>query len=235
MIHVYYAKTDFFLEESIRQKQIHFLCKQRRDKILRCKNSNDQARSMTAGFLLRHALLEEGLDYQQLNFVTTEHGKIQIQNYENYHVNLTHAGEYAACVVALQPVGIDVEDRKRFEKADGKDIEIELERMFRIAKRCCTSDEIIYLENVEKKELGRYFTQIWTRKESYSKAKGLGMQIGFSRINTLEEGYYWEYIIDDSYWLCVATLEKEGAVTICDCTEQLKKIEIGGSDICMMN
>lgn len=220
MMRIYYARTDLFLEESIRQKQIHLLCNQRRDKILRCKNSNDSARLMTAGFLLRHALLEEGLYYDKLNFVTTKHGKIEIQNYDNYHVNLTHAGGYAACVVADQQVGIDIEDSKRFEIDDPK----ALERIFRIAKHSCTAEEMKHLENAEEEKLCKCFTQIWTRKESYSKAKGLGMQIGFSMINTLEEGYYWEHIIDERYWLCVATLKKEDSVAICDCTEQLQMI-----------
>lgn len=223
MIHIYYANIDIFLDENLIQKQLDTLCEQRREKILRCKNAKDKARSMTAGLLLRQALTEEGLDYEKLCFVTTEHGKIMIKNRKDVHFNLTHAGDYAACVVATQPVGIDIEDRERFQQKAG------IERILKIAKRSCSLEEMEFLEQRDSAELVDCFIRLWTRKESYSKAKGLGMQIGFSSINTLEKGFYYEKIINQKYQLCVATLElEETSITITDYTKQLKMIEPGG-------
>lgn len=224
MVHVFYARIDDFLVENHIQKNIVLLCKQRRDKILRCKNAKDKARSMTAGLLLRQALITVGLDYETLHFATTEHGKIVIENKKDIYINLTHAGDYAACVVATQPVGIDIEDRERFQQQSGK------ERLYKIAKRSCSPEEMEYLKQKDSAELSDCFIQLWTRKESFSKAKGLGMQIGFSSINTLEKGFYFEKIINKRYQLCVATLEVEedNNITITDYTKQLEKIEPGG-------
>ena len=223
MVHVFYARIDDFLDENRIQKKIVLLCKQRRDKILRCKNAKDKARSMTAGLLLRQALITEGLDYETLCFVTTKHGKIVIENRKDIYINLTHAGDYAACVVATQPVGIDIEDRERFQQHSGE------ERLYKIAKRSCSPEEMEYLKQRDSSEFGDRFIKLWTRKESFSKAKGLGMQIGFSSINTLEKGFYYEKIINQKYQLCVATLElEETSITITDYTKQLKMIEPGG-------
>lgn len=224
MIRVYYAKTDYFLEESIRQQRMYLLCEQRRNKILRCKSSNDQARAMTAGLLIRYALSEAGLDYERLKFGTTKYGKLLIQNVLNCYINVTHAGGYAACVVAEHPIGIDMEDAGRFEVKTKE----QRQKLKRIAKRCCTEEELAYLENVKEQEAGQAFTRIWTRKESYSKLKGLGMQIGFSTINTRKEGVFWEHMIGETYQLCVAGVKSEACVTMMDCTKQLETMEIGG-------
>lgn len=218
MIKVYYAKIDYFLDEEVLKKKISLVCMQRRDKILRCKNSKDKARSLVAGLLLKYALIIEGYNYDLIQFQTNEHGKIELVDSPNLFVNLSHSGGYAVCVVARQSVGVDIEDNERFQD------DVKKERLLRIAQRSCTLSELEKLEKLDDIELVNFFMKLWTRKESYAKAKGLGMQIGFSTLDTLITGFYEECVIDERYHLCVATIDNSEDVCFCDCTETIEMI-----------
>lgn len=218
MISVYYSRIDSFLEESFLQNRMDLLCEQRRDKILRCKNSKDRARSMVGGLLLRYALITAGYDYVNIQFIHNEYGKIEMLDIPDVYVNLSHSGEYAVCVLANQPVGVDIEDSARFWESEKE------ARLLRIAKRSCTVSEIEKLNAKAGMERVQFFMKLWTRKESYAKAKGVGMQIGFSTLDTLHTGFYKECVINDRYHLCVATLKKQEEVCFLDCTQTIEMI-----------
>ena len=81
------------------------------------------------------------------------------------HFNLTRSGDL--CLVAVSrdyPVGIDVE---RLDGAGGEDL---------IARRFFTSREAEWIARLEGQPKNKAFLEIWTRKEAYLKATGLGLQ-----------------------------------------------------------
>lgn len=83
----------------------------------------------------------------------------------NIFFNYSHSKNYIACAISLYEVGIDIEETSRNISDD-------------IATK--------YLDNA----IGNNNRlEIWIKKESYSKLKGLGIQIGFKdiRIDEIKE------------------------------------------------
>lgn len=83
--------------------------------------------------------------------------------------NYSHSKNYIACAISLSEVGIDIEENNRVIS----DL---------VAKKYLDSEENNF-KRIEK----------WVKKESYSKLKGLGLQINFNSLefeNIKEENYF---------------------------------------------
>lgn len=127
----------------------------------RYHNRADRERSMTAGLLLCFCMQKRGVSFEETPCFT-EHGKMYFPDCERLYVNLTHGGDYAACVLASHDVGIDLEPVRAFRE--------------NVAGRICGKEELRRLmaeENEEEKN--RYFTRLWTVKESVAKLSGEGI------------------------------------------------------------
>ena len=99
-----------------------------------------------------------GLDNSQLRFSTNTYGKPFLINNDSIHFNISHTGFYVACVVADEPVGIDIEIIKPIE--------------LKIAERFFTSDEAAYV--MDRDYICRFY-EVWTKKESHIKCEGQGL------------------------------------------------------------
>ena len=87
-------------------------------------------------------------------------GKPYLLHYPHIHFNISHSGDYVACAVGKEPLGLD--------------IQIHLDKdCRRIARRIMNPAEwYAYEASGFQKE---YFYQCWTRKESYLKYTGEGI------------------------------------------------------------
>lgn len=176
------------------EKWIERLHKQRRSKILRCKNACDRDRSLMAGILLRYALEKAGYDYEHLRFGVTKAGRPVIESEESLFYSISHSGDYVVCLLADCNVGVDIESatRRLFQK--GKEAQLE-----RVAKHSFSQkeyEEYLLADDGKKKEI---FLKYWTRKESYSKALGIGLTMDFSSIEVPEEYYLSRWLLEDYY------------------------------------
>lgn len=125
-------------------------------------------------FLVAHALLHTtlsefgSLQPEAWRFRTNEHGKPFLDPAEGdppLRFNLTHATGLAACAVCRgASVGIDVES---IERKTGPGL----------ADRFFAPAEQAQLVGLEGKALRRAFFDIWTLKESYVKARGIGVSL----------------------------------------------------------
>ena len=121
----------------------------------------DIKRSLMAHVLLNLAVKEECPDIS-LPVMTSEdeNGRPlldHIPGLDKFRFSLSHSGDYAVCAVNGAPVGVDIE-------VIGKDGD-------KIARRFFAEDELKYIYNAES------FCHIWTLKESFMKAVGLGMKL----------------------------------------------------------
>jgi len=126
-------------------------------------------------FLVSHALVRQTLSrYGELNpsdwrFEQREHGRPEIvtrQNEKNLRFNLSHTENLAACLVCLDhDCGVDVERLHRLKNLDG------------VARKVFTEAERVDLEGREGNDLQGRFTDYWTLKEAYMKARGKGFQL----------------------------------------------------------
>ncbi|MBW7476453.1 4'-phosphopantetheinyl transferase superfamily protein [Paenibacillus oenotherae] len=165
------------LDEDL-QRQLTELCSpRRREGLPRFHYQADARRSLMGEMLLRVALQadwQESCQGRELEFARSEHGKPYLQGIEGVHYNLSHSGSWCVCAVSTEPVGVDVEQIKQQELAW---VESHL-----------SDEENNELRNAAETERLRRFFEIWTMKESYVKAVGTGLALGFRTFSVIGEG-----------------------------------------------
>jgi len=107
-------------------------------------------------------------------FTIGEYGKPQIAQAgnESVHFNLSHSGDLLLILVGRSSeLGIDVENSHR------------LRRFTRIAQRYFSESEVHELLKLTGSEQQRRFYRLWTLKEAYLKARGLGLGLRLDRFS----------------------------------------------------
>lgn len=196
IIEIYYADIQGLGDEENRENMMRLLCQERIEKINRCKKNEDKLRGVTAGLLLEYGLKKRGLSQKNVHFTLKENGKPKIMEYPEIYFNLSHSGDCVAAAFADIPVGIDVE---HFRESGAK-----------IAERFFSEEERRYLK--EQSDASS-FTRIWTRKESYVKAIGLGLRLPMDSFSTVHEQVAEDYYLKSfdilpDYWLSICTKGK---------------------------
>jgi 4'-phosphopantetheinyl transferase len=128
-------------------------------------------------FLLAHALTRlalaryTGMDAESLEFDTNKYGKPSLRT-PGFGFNLSHTRGFVALAVAREPeTGVDVEDTGRTTDWAG------------LAPRVFTEAEQAGLWARAPQDRQRRFYELWTLKEAYIKARGMGLALpldGFS-------------------------------------------------------
>ena len=108
-------------------------------------------------------------------FVVNEYGRPEIAEPGHARAlkfNLSHTNGLIACIVARErAVGVDVEDRERRG------------RLLQVADRYFSASEVRALRALpEAEQLDRFFLY-WTLKESYIKARGMGLAIPLGKFS----------------------------------------------------
>jgi len=122
-------------------------------------------------FIVAHAavrrILARRLDTspQAIEFVRNDHGKPFLKAHDAPVFSLSHSHEMALCAVAAAgELGVDIEHRRAVEHAD-------------LAQRFFAPDEVAALAALPAERQADGFFACWSRKEAYSKAKGLGLSL----------------------------------------------------------
>ena len=157
-----------FGDEKIFAQMLPFITEDRKNKIMQLKKKEDRCRSLAAGLLLEYALREYGISLlpgkmQQMYLRFGEKGKPVLNGKTGIHFNLSHSGRYVAGVFSDEEVGIDVEQIRKGQ--------------MKVAERFFCPEEYLALQKGKMKKADCYFTELWTRKESYIKAVGKGMAL----------------------------------------------------------
>ena len=181
--------------------------KNRQEKILRQKFQQDQKLSLGAGILMEQWLYSKGILYNDVKLKIGEHGKAEFVDFKDMYFNLSHSGKFVVLATATSPIGVDI------ERIRGN--------CLRIANRFFTQEEInlMNLENTtEQKE--DFFFRLWTMKESYMKAKGMGFKLGFKNFsikvsaNTKDSVFYYPKEAND-YALCEIQAPSGYKLSVC--------------------
>lgn len=222
-IRVYLADIKELENQELYQRLYPLVSKQRREKMDRLQDESKKRSSLAAELLLRRALAdwEQGIEHgnkkpefqytehgnKELEFQYTEHGKPYL---DGIHFNLSHSEDRVMCVLSEKEVGCDV------EKMAGLNLQF--------AKRFFAEQEYENICSKESEEERRKtFYRIWTLKESFMKATGLGMKLpldsfAFSLENdqisvcqsvNREKYYFKEYDLQDGYGYAVCGLVPE--------------------------
>ena len=145
---------DFDLEAGLKGISV-----QRREQALKFKYEQGQRLCVLAYQLLKQGLREEYGITENPVFTYNEHGKPAIAGHPDICFNLSHCKEAAACVIADEPVGIDVEAIRSFN--DG------------LVRYTMNDEEIRLIEQAEQPAAA--FIRLWTMKEATMKLIGTGI------------------------------------------------------------
>ena len=137
----------------------------RKEKINKCTLQQKALENLAAAAVIDEAVKQFGLREKQINYGFGEVGKPYIKN-TDIHFNISHSGDYAVCVVSDREVGIDIQ---KIEKPN-----------LQVAERFFAKNEYEYIAN-QPDEISKSdaFYRIWTLKESFVKAIGVGTNLSF--------------------------------------------------------
>ena len=208
---VYIARTDELNDDIMFGRLYNAASRRRREKTDKLLFRKDKMLSLAAEALLRKALADIGITHFELEY--GRNGKPYIRD-KNIFFNLSHSEDTVMCAVSEREIGADTE----------KITDIDLE----VAKRFFHREEYaMLLEQRTDEEKRDMFFRLWTLKESFVKAVGIGMALSpdsFSiaieddkisvRQNISRGKYYFkEYSLGDGYKYAVCGLSPcfEGA------------------------
>lgn len=111
-----------------------------------------------------------GIGPEEVAFHYGPAGKPELANEPAVHFNLAHSADLAVCVIAGEPVGIDLERRRPMKNARG------------LAERWFHPEEQQRIADSED-SLGEFF-RTWTMKEAALKLVGVGVGESLPRVLT---------------------------------------------------
>lgn len=103
--------------------------------------------------------------------------------------NVSHSGDLALIATALHPIGVDIEliANSKLNMTD-------------VIETVCHVTERAELDVLSPAGRRRLFYQVWTRKEAFCKAVGVGSQYAFAEVHFANAGSHSAYqVCDDRY------------------------------------
>lgn len=142
----------------------------KRSRVIQYRFFKDAQRAILSEIIIRlliHKVLN--IPNDKIHFNANIYGKPFLENYDEFHFNISHTDHYVVCVLGKSPVGIDIEAI----------LPIDL----RIMNRFFSNEETQFVLGHPNKERLVAFYNIWTMKESYVKYIGKGLSIPFNTFN----------------------------------------------------
>ncbi|NLI54681.1 MAG: 4'-phosphopantetheinyl transferase superfamily protein [Clostridiales bacterium] len=187
-------------------KLIALLDRERQARVRALGDSRAALLSLAAGLLLYDAF---GEGTRSVRFEHGRRGKPHLPDRTPF--NITHAGDYAVLALSTQSVGVDLEQIRPIDWQ-------------KIANRFFHPEERRYLAGSASPQAD--FFRIWTLKESFLKAEGLGFSISPASFGVLPEGdtgarmtcetayRFTRFPAFEGYCLSVCSLERDVAAGV---------------------
>lgn len=168
MIEIYAMALFPLEEEETFQEHIKKISEERREKIKNLKNKKSKRQSLGAWLLLEYGLKELGIVKGEIG--RTKNGKLYVKDRDEIDFNISHSGDYAVCTIGHGEgrgikVGVDLEKRRK-------------RNVLPIAERFFPLEEYEKIKGLKEEENIKLFHSLWTEKESYVKAIGIGITYG---------------------------------------------------------
>ena len=187
------------VDENVFRTLLPLASPERRERATRYLREEDARRCIIADGLLRYAL-KQAFQTDRVPLATTPSGKPFVPNCNDFHFNLSHSGRWVVIAWGQAPVGIDVETIKM---DDSK---------LRLAQRFFHPEENAYLLDASAQEQANRFFEIWTKKESYLKYLGTGIDRALSSFSVLhpkDTAFFTQVLEDAVLTLCAQEPECE--------------------------
>ncbi|MFK4367257.1 4'-phosphopantetheinyl transferase [Bacillus sp. RC55] len=176
----------------------------------RLLNLCDINRTLIGDLLIRSLVCQKyKMNNEEIKFIYNEYGKPFVQNFSDFHFNISHSGEWVVCATANSNVGIDIERVSDIEA-------------LKLANEFFSEEEFYDLSNMNSDEQINYFFDLWTLKESHIKMIGKGLYIPLNSFSVKKESrtlisytnipqnfYFRQYNIDPNYKISACATRDE--------------------------
>ncbi len=166
--HLWWTSPDQFTDQDELDRYRALLTEDERQKIDGFRFAADRHLTLISRVLVRTTLSRYGcIPAERWRFRRNDHGRPEIASpVSALRFNLSHTRGLVTCLVSRErTVGVDVEPRDR----EGRWLEL--------ADRFFSVREAEALRRIAESERPQRFLEYWTLKESYIKARGLGLAI----------------------------------------------------------
>ncbi len=141
-----------------RELLLRFCDDEKKERIQKRKRGREDA--LLADALRKFALWDSfGLCPEKQRIKVAAHGKLYLAERNDIFFNYSHSEGLIFCAVAGREVGVDIQKIKPYNA--------------RLAKRICSEEEFVQLENSKTKD--EAFCRLWTKKEAAAKLYGTGI------------------------------------------------------------
>lgn len=221
-IHVWLLRDQLVDDTELQSGYLEYLNTDEKEKYQRFYFEKHRHQYLATRVLLRCALsmYKDAPPPIDWNFSTNKYGRLYITNSkfsDDLYFNLSHTENMIALAVSkVHQIGIDVEWICR------EDMGLE------IAEHCFSSFEIKQMLSLQKEKRVDRFFDLWTLKESYIKARGMGLSIpldsfgfDFTSLGNVEiqflngnqddprKWFFWQFLPDEKYRLAIALRDKK--------------------------
>lgn len=129
--------------------------------LLDIKNEKRRREVITGEYLLQYALKElYGIKLADVRRDKTRKGKPYLPDHPDIHYNISHSGDYVACAIGGQPVGMDVQQHRPADLA-------------KLSRQTLSKEEYEIWKRAQ--DPVSQFYDFWVKKESYLKWTGDGI------------------------------------------------------------
>lgn len=88
----------------------NLISNEKRERMKRLLNLCDINRTLIGDLLIRSLVCQKyKMNNEEIKFIYNEYGKPFVQNFSDFHFNISHSGEWVVCATANSNVGIDIE------------------------------------------------------------------------------------------------------------------------------
>ena len=180
------------------------------------RNQQARAQFIAGRSLARYALAQRtNVSPHRIALKSDANGKPYASDLA-WHFNLTHSAHLIACAVANSPVGIDVEHRQRH-----------IEHLS-IAQHYFSAAEYAWLCSKRQHDSSR-FLALWTLKEAYLKALGIGISHGLAAMSwqiSSAKLFRVDSPLSQQTWYCrLLQASPDYWLSLC-CQEQITRVQI---------
>ncbi|MFS0916579.1 4'-phosphopantetheinyl transferase family protein [Brevibacillus sp. 179-C 1.1 NHS] len=163
-MNIYALKCPAVIHKELYERFLQVLPKEKRERIIRFRHPEDSYRTLLADVLVRSLICEAcEISSDKIVFDYNAYGKPFFKPLPSFCFNVSHSGEWVVCITDDFEVGIDVEQI----------VPIDLD----IANHYFAPTEVEDLLAKHPDKRLAYFYDLWTLKESYIKARGMGLSI----------------------------------------------------------
>ncbi len=170
-IRLYICDVSSFTDNGLFEKLYSALNESEKEKVDRIRPQKEKMLSLGARSLLRHALKEQGLDPDAVSILTGEHGKPYVKD-NPFFFSISHSGDKVIVAVSDKEIGCDIELVSDYNP--------------KISERFFTPEENSFIDSRADKSAAFY--RVWTLKESFMKATGLGFSLSLSDFSVNIDG-----------------------------------------------